>query len=75
MLLIPHITLICKLSICIFAGKQARLSITIVKHIIEVMQSEIALKYVGVQHTDMLLKDVLSMRKYVCDVELTKWQG
>ncbi|KAM4566592.1 serine-protein kinase ATM isoform 3-T3 [Odontesthes bonariensis] len=47
----------------------------LLKHVMEVLQNSYCCSAYGENYSSLLLKDVLSVRKYWCDITQPQWQG
>lgn len=47
----------------------------LLKHVIEVLQSSYCCSAYGEDYSSLLVKDILSIRKYWCDISSQQWQS
>uniref|UniRef100_M4AR83 Serine-protein kinase ATM n=1 Tax=Xiphophorus maculatus TaxID=8083 RepID=M4AR83_XIPMA len=58
-----------------YANKGPRLKCSeLLKHVMEVLQSSYCCSAYGENYSSLLLKDILSVRKYWCDITQQQWQ-
>lgn len=47
----------------------------LLKHVMEVLQSSYCCSAYGEDYSSLLIKDILSVRKYWCDITLQQWHS
>jgi ataxia telangiectasia mutated family protein len=47
----------------------------VVSHVLKIMSDPFTKSAFGLDHTSLLLKDILCVRKYWCEISQATWQG
>ena len=63
------------LSVILPAGGHYLRGAEVVTHTLHIMANDFARGAFGADHTSVLLKDILSIRKYWCEINHKSWQG
>lgn len=73
--LVLHMSHVSSSSTCLRQGGPRLKCSELLRHIMEVLQSPYSCVAYGEDYSSLLVKDMLSVRKYWCDVTTQQWQG
>ena len=62
-------------STCVCPGGPRLKFSELLRHVMEVLQSSYSCSAYGEEYSSLLVKDILSVRKYWCDVTTQQWQS
>ena len=61
--------------VCVCPGGPRLKFSELLRHVMEVLQSSYSCSAYGEEYSSLLFKDILSVRKYWCDVTTQQWQS